>query len=273
MTFNGMTIDLSSIEKLFASAAFFFYAIFKMNWHVGTSGWSYGGWRGLFYPEDLPTSEWLAFYARHFTTVEINMTFYRFPRPETLIRWAEATPENFTFSLKANRRITHLKKLREVQGDLRYMYILAQSLGKKLGCLLFQLPPSLHLDLQLLEDFLQQLEPRFHNVIEFRHPSWHTEAVYERLREHKAIFCLVSSRQVPPTVVATNPTVYGRFHGLTSGYRYFYQEAELKEWAANLTQLQAEDYFIYFNNDYQAHAVDNARRLRELLLSQSQRAD
>ena len=78
---------------------------------------------------------------------------------------------------------------------------------------------------------------------------------------------------MPPTVVATNPTVYGRFHGLTSGYRYFYQEAELKEWAANLTQLQAEDYFIYFNNDYQAHAVDNARRLRELLLSQSQRAD
>lgn len=236
-----------------------------MKLHVGTSGWSYSGWRGLFYPEELAPSEWLNYYSQHFSTVEINMTFYRFPRPETLIRWAKLTPEGFTFSLKANRRITHLKKLRDVRSDLRYMYILAQSLGKKLGCLLFQLPPSLRLDLALLEDFLNQLETRFRNVIEFRHPSWYAEAVYNLLRQKRVIFCIVSSRQVPPETVVTAPSAYVRFHGLTAGYRYFYPDSELEVWASNLSQLPVEEFFIYFNNDYQAHAVQNALHLRTLL--------
>jgi len=238
-----------------------------MKLHVGTSGWSYSGWRGLFYPEDLTPSEWLLFYSQHFSTVEINMTFYRFPRPETLERWAELTPDGFTFSLKANRRITHMKRLREVRADLRYMYILAQSLGKKLGCLLFQLPPSLRLDLPLLEDFLSQLETRFRNVIEFRHPSWYTESVYDLLRQKKVIFCIVSSRQVPSETIVTAPVAYVRFHGLTAGYRYFYPDSELEVWASNLSQLQVNECFIYFNNDYQAHAVQNARKLRSLLES------
>lgn len=236
-----------------------------MKLHVGTSGWSYSGWRGLFYPEDLSPSKWLNFYTQHFSTVEINMTFYRFPRPETLKRWTELTPDDFTFSLKANRRITHLKKLRDVRSDLRYMYILAQSLGKKLGCLLFQLPPSLRLDLALLEDFLNQLETRFRNVIEFRHPSWYRESVYDLLRQKKVIFSIVSSRQVPPETVVTVPVAYVRFHGLTAGYRYFYPDPELEVWATNLSQLPVEEFFIYFNNDYQAHAVHNALRLRSLL--------
>lgn len=237
----------------------------EMKFHVGTSGWSYAGWRGRFYPESLPPTDWLAYYAQHFSTVEINMTFYRFPRPETLGRWAENTPANFSFSLKANRRITHLKRLRDVHGDLRYMYILAQSLGPKLGCLLFQLPPSIHIDLPLLTDFLSQLEPRFWNVIEFRHPSWHTEPVYELMRQHGAIFCLVSSGQVPKTIVATAATTYVRFHGLTGGYRYLYTETELKSWAEELSNLEVKESFIYFNNDYQANAVRNALQLRGIL--------
>ncbi len=193
------------------------------------------------------------------------MTFYRFPRPQTLTRWAELTPEGFTFSLKANRRITHLKKLRDVRADLRYMYILAQSLGKKLGCLLFQLPPSLKLDLPLLEDFLHQLETRFRNVIEFRHSSWYTASVYDLLHQNKVIFCIVSSTKVPSELVITSPVAYIRFHGLTAGYRYFYSDAELEAWASNLSQLPVKELFIYFNNDYRAHAVHNALRLRALL--------
>lgn len=236
-----------------------------MNFHVGTSGWSYRGWHGLFYPEDLPTSHWLSFYTQHFLTVEINMTFYRFPKLQTLERWAQLAPENFTFSLKANRRITHLKKLRQVKADLRYMYILAQTLGQKLGCLLFQLPPSLHYDLTLLEDFLAQLETPFRNVIEFRHPSWYRSDVYDRLRQKKAIFCIVSSRQVPPEPVVTSSIAYVRFHGLTAGYRYFYTDSELEAWAATLSQLPVKEIFIYFNNDYRAHAVFNALRLQALL--------
>ncbi len=244
-----------------------------MIFHVGTSGWSYGGWRGRFYPEDLPSSEWLAYYARCFSTVEINMTFYRFPRPETLSRWAETVPDGFTFSLKANRRITHLKKLREVHGDVRYQYILAHSLGKKLGCLLFQLPPSLRLDLPLLSDFLHQLEPQYRNVIEFRHPSWHEESVYELMRQHGAIFCIVSSQQVPATTIATSSTAYVRFHGLTGGYRYYYEANEIKQWAETLKKLNADHCFIYFNNDYQAHAVKNALQLRQFLESPAISAD
>ncbi|MCX7973429.1 MAG: DUF72 domain-containing protein [Candidatus Aminicenantes bacterium] len=236
-----------------------------MKFQVGTSGWSYRGWRGLFYPEDLSPSQWLAFYSQYFSTVEINMTFYRFPKPETMEHWAKLTPDNFAFSLKANRRITHLKKLREIKADLRYMYILAQSLGKKLGCLLFQLPPSLRIDLPLLEDFLAQLETRFLNVIEFRHPSWYNEAVYDLLRQKKVILCLVSSKQVPPKMVVTSSTAYVRFHGLTAGYRYFYSDSELEVWAANLSQLPVKEIFIYFNNDYRAHAVQNGLRLRSML--------
>lgn len=243
-----------------------------MNFYVGTSGWSYYGWRGLFYPEDLPTSNWLLFYAEHFSTVEINMTFYRFPKPETLERWAQLTPQNFTFSLKVNRRITHLKKLRKVKADLRYTYILAQSLGQKLGCLLFQLPPSLHYDLTLLEDFLAQLETRFRHVIEFRHPSWYTSEVYDRLRQKRVIFCIVSSRQVPPEPVVTSSIAYVRFHGLTAGYRYFYPDSELEIWATTLSQLPVKDIYIYFNNDYRAHAVYNALRLHDLLTKKANRS-
>lgn len=236
-----------------------------MIYHIGTSGWSYPGWRELFYPEELPSNDWLSYYAGHFSTVEINMTFYRFPRPETLKGWLEKTPPHFTFTLKANRQITHLKKIKNVQNEVRYFYILANSLKDKLGCLLFQLPPSIHLDLPLLEDFLATLSPEFKNVIEFRHESWYEEKVYEILRTQKAIFCTVSSAQVPSTPIVTAETAYFRFHGLTGGYRHNYSDDDLKEWAERIKKLSPKECFIYFNNDYQAHAVENAKTLEKML--------
>jgi len=236
-----------------------------MIFHIGTSGWSYPGWRELFYPEELPSKDWLSYYAGHFSTVEINMTFYRFPRPETLKGWLEKTPPHFTFTLKANRQITHLKKIKNVQNEVRYFYILANSLREKLGCLLFQLPPSIHLDLPLLKDFLATLSPEFKNVIEFRHESCYEEKVYEILRTQKAIFCTVSSAQVPSTPIVTAETVYFRFHGLTRGYRHNYSDDELKEWAERIKKLSPKECFIYFNNDYQAHAVENAKTLEKML--------
>lgn len=235
---------------------------------LGTSGWSYPGWRGKFYPPDLPAKDWLRFYAEHFSTVEINMTFYRFPKPETLKGWLERTPSHFTFTLKANRQITHLKKLHNVRSDVRYFYILANSLEKKLGCILFQLPPSISLDMSLLRDFLATLEPTYRNVIEFRHPSWYHDEVYETLREAGVAFCTVSSAQVPAATVVTSRVAYFRFHGLTGGYRYNYSDEELSLWARVIKASEAQEKYVYFNNDYQAFAVRNCLKLRQLLSEQ-----
>jgi uncharacterized protein YecE (DUF72 family) len=236
--------------------------------HLGTSGWSYPGWRGKFYPPDLPSSEWLSYYARHFSTVEINMTFYRFPKPETLQGWLERTPARFSFTLKANRRITHLKKLRNVQSEVRYFTILAESLREKLGCILFQLPPSIKKDLELLDEFLSTLSAEHKNVIEFRHESWYDEAVVEKLRARGVTFCTVSSAQVPDTSMESSTVAYFRFHGLTGGYRHKYSDEELARWAERIGGVKAEERYVYFNNDYQAHAVDNCLKLAELLKTQ-----
>ena len=235
------------------------------TYHLGTSGWSYPGWKGRFYPTDLPSSEWLPFYASHFVTVEINMTFYRFPKPETLRGWLERTPAQFSFTLKANRQITHLKKLRNVKSEVNYFNILAGSLRERLGCILFQLPPSIRRDLALLEDFLSTLSPEFKNVIEFRHESWYDEAVWERLRAHRVTFCTVSSGQVPGSPVETSPVAYFRFHGLTGGHRYNYADEELTQWAETIKAVKAEECYVYFNNDYQAYAVSNCQKLTGLL--------
>jgi uncharacterized protein YecE (DUF72 family) len=200
-------------------------------------------------------------------TVEVNMTFYRFPKPETLRSWVERTPADFTLTLKANRQITHLKKLRNVQGDVRSFYHLADFLREKLGCILFQLPPSITLDLELVEEFLAALSPAYRNVVEFRHESWYTAEVSELLRARGVTFCAVSSTQVPPAVNATSPVAYFRFHGLAGGYRYNYSDEELQAWARTIKAVKAEDCYIYFNNDYQAHAVRNALKLAEYLQS------
>ena len=233
--------------------------------HLGTSGWSYPGWRKIFYPEGLATKDWLAFYAEHFSTIEINMTFYRYPKPEMFKVWLDKTPLDFSFTLKANRQITHLKRLKNVHHEVNFFYILAHSLREKLGCILFQLPPSITMDLPLLEDFLGALSPEYRNVIEFRDESWYSEKVYEALRSHKVIFCAVSSAKVPHTVIETAETAYFRFHGLTGGYRYNYTDEELKEWASVIKTSGAKEAYIYFNNDYQAYAVANCLKLKELL--------
>lgn len=236
-----------------------------MKLHIGTSGWSYPGWRQRFYPPEIKPDSWLEFYASHFNTVEINMTFYRSPRTETLHNWATRTPENFVFTMKASRQITHLKKLRKVEHDLEHLAYLARQLEPKMGCLLYQLPPSLTRDKELLTSFLKVLPPGFKQVIEFRHPSWYHPEIYELMSKFGTIFCVVSSARVPPEVVVTSGTAYFRFHGLTGGYRYCYSDDELKKWAEVIHHAAVEESFIYFNNDYQAYAVFNARKMLELL--------
>jgi uncharacterized protein YecE (DUF72 family) len=232
---------------------------------IGTSGWSYPGWRGLFYPPELKPADWLEYYASQFSTVEINMTFYRSPRPEILRGWVARVPEDFQFTLKASREITHRKKLKNVEHDLEHLAFLARQLKNKAGCLLYQLPPSLTLDLELLREFLSSLPPGFRHVVEFRHPSWYKKETYDLLAKHGVSFCVVSSARVPPEVVLTSGTAYFRFHGLTGGYRYRYTDEELLTWSKKINGLKAEECYVYFNNDYRAHAVFNALTLKKLL--------
>jgi len=237
-----------------------------MTYHLGTSGWSYAHWRPKFYPPGLASKDWLAFYARSFATVEVNMTFYRFPKPETLRAWMEKTPPGFTFTLKANRQITHTKKLRNAAAEVRYFYILADSLKDKLGCILFQLRPSIKLDLNLLAEFLTTLSADYKNVIEFRDESWYDERAYDMLRQVGVGLCTVSSGKVPHEVMETAPFAYFRFHGLTGAHRYRYTDEEIAEWAARIKGLKtSRECFAYFNNDYQAYAIENCLKLAALL--------
>ncbi len=193
------------------------------------------------------------------------MTFYRYPKPETLKGWLDKVPEDFKFTLKANRQITHRKRIKGVKNEVRYFYILADSLLNKLGCILFQLPPSLTFDAVLLEEFLSTLSPKYKNVIEFRHESWYQDEAYKLLKSYDVIFCTVSSEKVPKTVVETAESAYFRFHGLTGGYRYSYSEEELEKWAETIRKTKVVKSYVYFNNDYHAHAVENCKKLRELL--------
>lgn len=233
--------------------------------HLGTSGWSYPGWRGVFYPPDLPAKRWLEFYAARFPTVEINMTFYRLPTPAMLKGWLDKTPSGFLFTLKAFRLITHLKKLRGVEPDLARFYGLAETLEGKLGCILFQLPPSLGLDLDLLAGFLAALSAGHRNVIEFRHPSWYDERVFDLMRRGRTALCIVPSGRVPSTPVETADVAYVRFHGPSGRYDSSYSDAELAGWAETIRHLRASDRFVYFNNDFCGYAVHDCSRLRDLL--------
>ncbi len=237
-----------------------------MVYHLGTSGWSYPHWRLRFYPAGLASRKWLEFYSRSFSTVEVNMTFYRWPRRETLEAWLDQTPPRFTFTLKAHREITHLRKLRDVEDQVRRFYGLAHSLGDRLGCILFQLPPSIKLDLELLSGFLKTLSPDHRNVLEFRDPSWYEKSVQDLLHRAGVAFCAVSAPWVPPDVFETAKFAYFRFHGLTGGYRYRYTDKDLGGWAESMKDLRtSRECFAYFNNDFEAHAVEDCRRLADLL--------
>ena len=188
----------------------------KIKFHVGTSGWSYLHWRARFYPINLNNYKWLEYYAKHFNTTEVNMTFYRWPKENMLKNWYKRTPSHFSFTLKAPKIITHIKKLTGIKKIVRDFYTLADLLKEKLACILFQLPPSLKFNKDKLQHFLNTLDKNYNNVIEFRHPSWWQEDTYNLLMNHKIIFCVVSASQLPQDIIITSNVCYFRFHGLES---------------------------------------------------------
>ncbi len=241
------------------------------TYFLGCSGYFYRDWKGRFYPEELKPSGWFRYYAERFNTVELNSTFYHFPRRASLRRLYRESPADFRISVKVNRLVTHRKRFRDTEEIVRGFYeVVSDALGEKLGCLLFQLPPSYRYSKESLERILSQLDGSFRNVLEFRHRSWWRGEVYSRLREEGVIFCSVSAPELPEDLVDTAGILYIRFHGREGWYRYSYTEKELGEWADKIRSSPAKLVYAYFNNDYNAHAVENCRTLRELLGASSQ---
>ena len=230
-----------------------------VSYLIGTSGYNYPEWRGTFYPDKFPTGKMLGFYASHFNTVEVNYTFYRMPTPALLEGWAKGTPDNFRFTLKAPRRITHDSKLQRCEELVQVFCKTAAGLGSKLGVLLFQLPPTFKRDDSVFESFVDLIPEETRAAFEFRHPSWHDEAVFDALRRRNLALCVADSEKMSTPVVTTADYAYFRLRD--EGY----QDADIVQWASVIGALDAADRFVYFKHEEQGKGPDFAKRLRSAL--------
>jgi len=234
--------------------------------HVGTSGWQYDDWRGRFYPEDLAQRKWLGFGASHFGTVEGNNSFYRLPERETFAKWRAETEPGFVVAVKASRFITHLKRLKDPAEPVALLWERARGLGDRLGPVLFQLPPRFPVDVARLRGLLEVLPKGMRPAFEFRDPSWYTDDVFLLLDGAGAALVWPDRPGVRPTLPALSRWVYVRFHqGTTTGPGY--RRDKLRRWASRIAAAEADEAFLYFNNDWEGYAPRNALRLRELLAS------
>ena len=223
---------------------------------VGTSGYNYPEWRGTFYPEQFSNAKMLAYYAERFPTVEINYTFYRMPTEKLLAGWAAGTPDSFSFTLKAPRRITHDSKLQRCEELVHVFCRTAETLGPKLATLLFQLPPTFKKDADVLRGFLELLPEGTRAAFEFRHPSWFETDVFDALRSRNIALCVADSEKLHAPVEITADYAYFRLRD--EGY----QQADIDRWADTIRTLQGvHDVFVYFKHEEQGLGPDFARRL------------
>jgi uncharacterized protein YecE (DUF72 family) len=241
---------------------------------VGCSGWSYQHWKGEFYPPNLPQREWFSFYSKKFDTVEINNTFYNLPPEKTFRGWADKAPDGFMYGVKANRYITHIKRLKDIEAAARFIKR-ARLLEDHLGPILYQLPPNWRCDILRLKDFIERLPDDLVHVFEFRDQSWINDEVLGLLENAGASFCVhdMAGLDVPRT--ATGGVAYVRFHGYDHKYAGQYPEQSLRPWSK---WLKAEtgrnrDIYAYFNNDAHAYAVQDALKMRQKLLTNGKRKD
>jgi uncharacterized protein YecE (DUF72 family) len=229
--------------------------------HIGTSGYSYPEWRGSFYPADLPTSRMLSYYAGRFSTVEINNTFYRLPSEKLLAGWADQTPPGFALTLKAPRRITHEARLRDCEELTGLFCTRAQTLGPKLGVLLFQLPPWFKKDLKVLDAFLDQMPSDVRAAFEFRNASWLADDVYARLKAKNLALCIADTADATTPLVPTAD--YGYFRLRDEGYG----ESDIGEWAETITQHAGDwkDVFVYFKHEQEGKGAELAQLLVKVI--------
>jgi uncharacterized protein YecE (DUF72 family) len=231
---------------------------------IGCSGWSYKEWKGTFYPDKLSSAKYLDYYSQLFNTVEVNNTFYRFP-PSTIVkRWYQYAPKEFKYSLKVNKQITHIKRLKQVDEELKLFYGLSDVLREKTGYFLFQFPRSFIFSEEHLENLLLAIHPAHKNVVEFRHESWWNEQVIKALTTVNATFCTVSGFAVPDNLFVLQKRAYIRFHGSPS-YDENYACNELSFWKQKIQDTDINSLWIYFNNTAHGYAPSNALHLAKML--------
>lgn len=238
------------------------------NVFIGTSGWTYDHWRGVFYPEDLAKAKWFSYYASRFNAVEINATFYRTFKDQTFINWCNKAPQGFRYVLKAPKLITHRKYLENVAEDIHSFERSAQLLGDKLGLILLQLAPGTPYDLLRLRKALSAFSDPRKIAIEFRHKKWMTEEILQLLREFEVTYCNPDSPRSRLSEFLTSPCGYLRLHGRKHWYSYDYSRQELHEIAEtvqNLAAMGAENIYVFFNNDFEGFAPRNASLLAQIL--------
>lgn len=228
---------------------------------IGTSGWQYRDWRGTFYPADLPQAKWLEYYAERFQTQEVNNAFYRLPEATTFAAWAARTPKDFVMVVKASRFLTHIKRLKDAEEPVQRFVERASRLGRKLGPVLLQLPPTMKADNERLDHALGLFPKSWRLTVEFRHETWHTDETQDVLRRHGVAWCLADSPKRTVPAWRTTDWGYLRLHEGTGTPHPCYTKSALDRWAGTLADLHGPDadVFVFFNNDPKGCAVKDAQ--------------
>ena len=235
--------------------------------YIGTAGWNYKHWQGVFYPQDLAQSKWLDYYVDYFSTVEINNSFYNLPKPKTLEKWYNSVPDDFEFSVKASRYITHMKKLKAPRDAVKRFINHMKSLKGKSAVILFQLPPRWKFNGERLRSFIKLLPDDYLYTFEFRDKSWWNEETFEILESNNSAFCIYELAGTHTPLQITADFVYLRLHGPDGAYEGSYDQATLEQWADKFEQWLGDEHSIYcyFDNDQNGYAVKNAMSLKNMI--------
>lgn len=239
----------------------------EKKWYIGCSGFHYREWKEFFYPKGLPQRLWFDYYAERFNTLELNVTFYRFPELKFLQNWYDKSPGDFRFSAKVPRLITHYKQCTDCHSTIGDFYAtLREGLREKLGCVLFQMPPQLQYSEETLERILTHVDSSFTNALEFRHASWWNEKVIDTLTKNNISFCGHSYPKLPDDAIINIPTAYYRFHGVPKLYYAQYSNEFIQSIAQKFLENSAlETAYVYFNNTATQAALNNAGFLKQLV--------
>lgn len=237
----------------------------NLKLHIGCSSFYNANWKPEFYPEDLAKSKWFDFYSQHFSTYEMNGTFYKAPTLKVMQNWYKKCQEGFIYAVKAPKIITHLKKFKECDEEIKTFYqVCEEGLREKLGPLLFQLPPSFHYSEENIELVIKNLKTEFTNVVEFRHESWWKKEVFEILKQNKITFCNVSHPTLPDSIIQTSKIGYLRFHGSPKMFYSSYSDEYLNKIYEEIKANSFEEFYIFFNNTASVAGILNALEMKNI---------